>query len=92
MATKKQMLARTRNWLKFRVMGMHVPQGPFTARERAKVKEISDKISELQDMFNKGSEELGLKVSVRCWCGRVAHKNCTDSLNKPACKEHEYLV
>ncbi len=93
MATEKQKLARTRNWLKFQVMGMRIPQGPFTIKEQAKVKEINDRIVELQGMLDKGSEELGLKVNIRCWCKKIATTTSKDkeTLGEPCCKNHEYL-
>ena len=62
MISKKQDLARNRNWSKFKIKGLHVPVYGLTENEI----KITQAIKNLQQMllsdWNKNTCSLGLKV------------------------------
>lgn len=97
MATRKQVLARTRNWFKFTLLGISLAPSKFpawviTERERDLLNIIGIARKDLIDNFNASSIELGLNVRDRCWCGKEGKYIGIDAITgeaTPRCKEHK---
>ncbi len=94
MATRKQELARKRNFFKFRLLGINfcgTPVSVMTDDERTLIAQIESNLTILKAKFNDNSRKLGFNVKDRCWCGKVATttSKCKLTLGQPSCKEHE---
>lgn len=97
-ATEKQILCRARNWLKFKIMGMHIGQYTYgnylLQEEKDIINQIFNLRQQLVDNFDKNSKQLGLKVpEYRCWCGKEGKYPVTCEILKSqgvtyTCKKH----
>lgn len=89
MESKKQKLARGRNWTKFKLAGLQIPHGYLTKEEMVIADRIRGDLGLLIGMFDKGSLQLGLNVRVRCWCGKVIGRKRLDAAKLTCSNDHD---
>lgn len=73
--SKLQILARKRNFAKFRLMGIttrEIREVASCEEERALIHDIDMALGKLKDNWEHNSKKLGLNPRVRCWCGKEA--------------------
>ena len=75
-------LAQKRNYFKFVLVGLPKPidKTCLSDKEKSIWKEILRLRKVLLDEHSKTSQEKGLKVHNRCWCGKRKKTNCGDEL------------
>ena len=90
MTLSKKELAQKRNYFKYVLAGMHKPIDlrALNVYEIELWSEIQHKISLLTTNFNVSSQQLGLNVPERCWCGKIAKWKAKYDHQGLVCKKH----
>lgn len=100
MATRKQVLARIRNWFKFSILGTtafiirYNQEFAYSEKEKEIMQKIESLRKQLISEFDATSSEMGLTVLPKCWCGRAGKYRTNTELWKlrnitHLCKKHK---